>query len=207
MKQHFGGTLLGLVLGFTAGLAVALAVAVFISKVPVPFLNKDPAQQPLSEAAEARKNLGWNPNAPLAGRNPARAASAIAEEAPNNAAAASAGAAPGTRARPMAALAPAAKPGADPIAEIAKARSSTTPADPFIYFVQAGAFRNAEDADAQKAKLSLLGIESKISEREQAGRAVFRVRSGPFERHEDADKVRERLEGASFDAVLVRVQR
>jgi cell division protein FtsN len=207
MKKHSGSTLLGLVLGFTAGLAVALAVAVFISKVPVPFLYKDPAQQPLSEAAETRKNQGWNPNAPLAGKNPARAASAVLGESPRPAAAASSNPPLAAPVRPVVAAASAAKPGADPIAEIAKARSSATPADPFIYFVQAGAFRNAEDADAQKAKLSLLGVESKVSEREQAGRAVFRVRSGPFERHDEAEKVRERLEGANFDAVLVRVQR
>ncbi len=207
MKQQSGGTLLGLVLGFTAGLAVALAVAVFISKVPVPFLIKDPAQLPLSEAAEAKKNQDWNPNASLAGKNPARAAAAAVGEASSPAGAASAGSASSALVRPALATASAARPGVDPIAQIAKAKSSATPADPFIYFVQAGAFRTAEDADAQKAKLSLLGVETRVSEREQAGRAVFRVRSGPYEQRDDADKVRERLEGASVEAVLVRVQR
>ncbi len=205
MKQQSGGTLLGLVIGFTAGLAVALAVAVFISKVPVPFLTKDPAQQPLSEAAETKKNQNWNPNAPLAGKHASRPALATVGEA--SIPAASSSAAPHANARAGPAAATAARSGADAIADIAKARSSATPADPFIYFVQAGAFRSAEDADAQKAKLSLLGIESRVSEREQAGRAVYRVRSGPYEQRDAADKVRERLEGASVEAVLVRVQR
>jgi cell division protein FtsN len=35
---------------------------------------------------------------------------------------------------------------------------------------------------------------------------VHRVRLGPFERREEADKVRERLDGGS-SAVVVRVQR
>lgn len=200
-KQH-GGTFLGLVIGLMIGLALALIVAVFISKVPVPFLDKDPSRQGLTEAAEAKKNQGWNPNAPLAGKNPARAASASGVTSP---AAVSAPAAATSAAPPAAEVAGAKS--ADPIADLARAKSSAKEADPFLYFIQVGAYRNAEDANAQKAKLSLLGIETKVSEREQAGRAVFRVRAGPFEQREEAEKARERVESASFEAVLVRVQR
>lgn len=197
MNKQYGGTFFGIVIGLMIGLALALIVAVFISKVPVPFLVKDPSQQGLSEAAEAKKNQGWNPNAPLAGKNPARPASA------SGVASAAAALVPvaATSATP-----PAAK-SADPIADLARAKSSASPADPFLYFIQVGAFRSAEDANAQKVKLSLLGIETKVSEREQSGRAVFRVRAGPFEQREEAEKARERVEGASFEAVLVRVQR
>jgi cell division protein FtsN len=79
--------------------------------------------------------------------------------------------------------------------------------DPFTYFVQAGAFKSANDADAQKAKLSMMGIEAKVSEREQAGRAIFRVRSGPFDDKEQAEKIKARLDANGMDAALVRVQR
>ena len=205
MNKQLGGTFLGIVIGLMLGLALALVVAVFISKVPVPFLDRDPTQQGLSEAAEAKKNQGWNPNAALAGKNPARPASASGAASVASAEAASAPLAAPSVTRP-ASEAAAAKP-VDPIADLARAKSSASPADPFLYFIQIGAFRSAEDANAQKAKLSLLGIETKVSEREQAGRAVFRVRSGPFEQREEAEKVRERVEGASFEAVLVRVQR
>ena len=51
--------------------------------------------------------------------------------------------------------------------------------DPFDYFVQAGAFRTQQDADAQRAKLAMLGWEARVSEREQNGRNVFRVRVAP----------------------------
>ena len=68
-------------------------------------------------------------------------------------------------------------------------------AEPFSYFVQAGAFRTPEDAEAQRAKLSLMGLEAKVTEREQAGRTVFRVRVGPFDRKDDADKAKLRLDG------------
>jgi cell division protein FtsN len=79
--------------------------------------------------------------------------------------------------------------------------------DPFTYFVQAGAFKSAADADAQKAKLSMMGIEAKVSEREQAGRAIFRVRSGPFDDKDQAEKIKARLDANGMDAALVRVQR
>ncbi|MFY8014147.1 MAG: SPOR domain-containing protein, partial [Limnohabitans sp.] len=79
--------------------------------------------------------------------------------------------------------------------------------DPFTYFVQAGAFKSAADADAQKAKLSMMGIEAKVSEREQAGRTIFRVRSGPFDDKDQAEKIKARLDATGMDAALVRVQR
>jgi cell division protein FtsN len=85
--------------------------------------------------------------------------------------------------------------------------SPNTAAEPFMYFVQAGAFRTPEDAEAQRARLSLQGIDAKVTEREQAGRTVYRVRSGPFNKEEDADRVKDKLSATGLDAALVRVQR
>jgi cell division protein FtsN len=96
---------------------------------------------------------------------------------------------------------------ADPLGDLAKARAGSSTVEPFIYFVQVGAFRNAEDAESQRAKLSLGGVEARVTEREQSGRAVFRVRVGPFDRKEDADKSKERLESNGLDTALVRVAR
>jgi cell division protein FtsN len=103
---------------------------------------------------------------------------------------------------------------ADPLGDLVKARAKSgaasaqanTPA-PFTYFIQVGAFRTPEDAEAQRAKLSLAGIETKISEREQSGRTVYRVRMGPFDKREEADTAKARLDGAGIDTALVRVQR
>jgi cell division protein FtsN len=100
---------------------------------------------------------------------------------------------------------------------LARAKAAGTPApaaagaaagaDPFLYFIQAGAFRTPEDAEAQRAKLSLIGLEAKVTEREQSGRTVYRVRIGPFERKEEADKQKERLEAGGVETALVRQQR
>jgi len=40
MKKQLGGTILGFIIGVVVGLAAALAVAVYVTKVPVPFMNK-----------------------------------------------------------------------------------------------------------------------------------------------------------------------
>jgi cell division protein FtsN len=107
------------------------------------------------------------------------------------------------------ATASAAKPGsADPLGDLAKAKANIADgADPFIYFVQAGAYSSPDDAEAQRAKLSMAGFEAKVTEREQSGRTVFRVRVGPLNVRAEADKAKEKLDGAGFETAIVRVQR
>ena len=100
----------------------------------------------------------------------------------------------------------------DPLGDLVASRTgnaapSSATADPFTYFVQAGAFRTQDDADAQRARLSLMGVEARVTEREQAGRTVYRVRVGPFQNKDAADRVKGRLDGNGFDSALVRVQR
>lgn len=206
MRKQRGGTLLGLVIGALIGLGAALAVAVYITKVPVPFMNKSQSRNPDSDAAEAKKNRDWNPNAPLAGKTPVKPLPAASGEVGNMPAPATATA---PRAGPSAPARPAVS--ADPLGDLAKARADAAPAvsgvDPFSYFVQAGAFRTPEDAEQQRAKLMLLGVQAKVSEREQSGRTVYRVRVGPFDKKDDADKVKERLDSNSIETALVRVQR
>jgi len=40
MNQQRGSTLVGFIIGLVVGLAVALGVAVYVTKVPMPFMNK-----------------------------------------------------------------------------------------------------------------------------------------------------------------------
>lgn len=213
MKQkQRGNTLVGIIIGIVVGLAAALAVAVYVTKVPVPFLNKGPTRSAEQDAAESRKNQNWDPNAPLYGKNPAKPlppAPGIPSTATPPATKASEPAKDTARSgeKPPEAPAVTGRPApADPLGDLAAARAGSG-TDPFLYFVQAGAFRTAEDAEAQRAKLSLMGIEAKVSEREQSGRQVYRVRVGPFSNRDDADRNKEKLDAGGFDTALVRVQR
>jgi cell division protein FtsN len=73
--------------------------------------------------------------------------------------------------------------------------------------VQAGAYARSEEAEQQRARLGLSGLAARVTEREQSGRTVYRVRVGPYERKDDADSAKERLEGEGIEAALVRVQK
>ena len=204
MKNNQRGSIvIGIIIGVVLGLAAALAVAVYVTKVPVPFLNKGQSRTAEQDAAEVRKNRDWDPNAGLYGKNPAKPltpAPGVIAPAPPVATI------PAPAIPPPASAPKAAARAADPLGELAAARLSVG-TDPFFYFVQAGAFRTPEDAEAQRAKLSLMGVDAKVTEREQSGRQVFRVRVGPFERKEDADRNKERLEASGVETALVRVQR
>ena len=80
-------------------------------------------------------------------------------------------------------------------------------AEPFIYYVQAGAFSSPDDAEQQRAKLALQGFAAKITQREQSGRTVHRVRLGPFDSQADAEGQQERVKALGVDAALVRLER
>lgn len=198
-NRQAGSVIVGIIIGVVLGLAAALAVAVYVTKVPIPFVNKGQSRSAEQDAAETRKNRDWDPNAALYGKNPAKPA----PPAPGIAPAPPVATIP---APPIVLDKPATRPGGDPLGELASARAAAN-ADPFFYFVQAGAFRTPEDAEAQRAKLSLIGVDAKVSEREQSGRQVFRVRVGPFDRKEDADRQKEKLESTGVETALVRVQR
>ena len=207
IQSQRGGTLLGLVLGLVIGLTIALGVAMYVTKVPMPFSNKNQSRSADQDAVEAQKNKDWNPNGAIQSKP-------VTPEVPADATATNPNTpAPAVTADPLATSVPApaipatAVTTPPPAATPQPANKAPATNDPFTYFVQAGAFKSAADADAQKAKLSMMGIESKVSEREQAGRAIFRVRSGPFDDKDQAEKIKARLDANGMDAALVRVQR
>jgi cell division protein FtsN len=211
MKQQNGGTILGFIIGLVVGLAVALAVAVYVTKVPIPFIDKGQSRNADQDVAESQKNKNWDPNSPLYGKNPAKPS--VPASAPLEASSATVSL-PTSEVKPVEAAdkskaKPDARPAstADPLGDLVKARAGNAAAEPFLYFVQVGAFRSPEDAESQRAKLSLSGVEAKVTEREQVGRTVYRVRVGPFDKKEEADKIKEKLDAAGHETALVRVQR
>jgi cell division protein FtsN len=222
-RRQRGNLAIGLIVGIVLGLGVALGIAVYVTKVPIPFVTKMQRGSADQDQAEARRNKDWDPNAPLAGKAGTRPAAPPAPAPAPSATPPEAAAGPATSeiaplpnapvplviappASRTAKPAPLPPPSDDPIGDIARAKSGMG-TDPFIYFVQAGAFRTSADAEAQRAKLSLMGVESKVTEREQSGRTVFRVRAGPFANRDAADSLNDRLKNSGMDAALVRVQR
>jgi cell division protein FtsN len=76
-----------------------------------------------------------------------------------------------------------------------------------VFFVQAGAFVQANDAEQQRAKLAMQGFNAKVYERDNQGRIVYRVRIGPFDAKADADKLQAEVQAAGLEAAVVRAQR
>jgi cell division protein FtsN len=212
-----GGFVMGLIVGLLLGLALALAVALYVTKAPVPFVNKVQQRTPEQDAAEVERNKNWDPNAPLASKPaaPRPAASAPAAIPPGINPVPPPGITP-VPPRAGSAVAEPARPQRDPAAilsgresaPIAIAPQSAKPGvDPFLYFVQVGAFSKPEDAEAQRAKLAMLGYAAKVTERDQSGRLMYRVRLGPYPMREEAEAAQAKLQSGGETAALVRVER
>lgn len=232
-RHSLGGTLIGFVLGLLVGLGAALAVAVYVTRVPIPFVDRGLSRSAEDDAKEAERNKGWNPNRNIGGvatpgaaapTAPAGNEGAISVPPADGRALPPTGNAPrdplgdlvtSRIGQPGAATAPvtaAAKPAATAPAATAPAPAAQgaeagVGPDPMTYYVQAGAFRNADEAEAQRARLAMLGISASIDEREQSGRTLYRVRVGPFAQKALAELTIEQLQVNRVSAVLVPVQR
>jgi cell division protein FtsN len=207
LQSQRGGTFLGFILGLVIGLGVALGVAMYVTKVPTPFSNKNQPRSAEQDAVESQKNKDWNPNSVLQPKAPASAPEqgAVTPMPAPAAMPTPAGEAARSEVKPAVQ--------ADPLGDLAKAKGGlATPAgsnagEPFSYFIQVGAYRNPAEAESQKAKMALMGLDAKVSEREQAGRTVYRVRLGPFEDKAVADRMHTKLDNAHVESTIVRIQR
>lgn len=245
-----GGTILGFILGLLVGLGAALGVAMYVTNVPVPFLNRAGTRDSSQNVQEAEHNRDWDPNASMQGRSarpnshtgpvtpaatpsttPATTSSSAATTTPlatstrgvpttpvaSGAQQSASTSTPATATKPVTPPAVAVSPSraGDPLGELVASRAASSAsapapapsADGFEYFVQAGAFSSQADADAQRARLAILGWQARISEREQSGKTVFRVRVGPFDKRDQAEQLKDNLAQTKVDSTLVRVQR
>jgi cell division protein FtsN len=197
-----GGTLVGFLAGLLLGLAVAVAVAVFVTRAPVPFMNKagrgpDRIAEPKSPAEAP------DPNKPLYSKNrPALPAETAPPPAPVEE----------DRGSILDRLF--GKGAAESAAEAARAagqapakgedRGADSRTGGGTYVLQAGAYRSAEDADGMKAKLALLGFEARVLTAEVNGQTMYRVRVGPYAQLDDMNRARSRLAENGIEAAVVR---
>jgi cell division protein FtsN len=192
-----GGTLTGLIIGLIIGLAIAVGVAMTIMKTPLPFVDK------IGKQAQPAGELG-DPNKTLPGGARERRESLNDTEGPAEMPMPLPAAVPKKSA--PAALAPATPAALSPgsAAELPNASAPTGSAD-FTYYLQAGAFRELQDAEATKARLALMGVAATIAERKSEVGTLYRVRVGPFAEVEAMNRARVRLSDNGVDAAVVRV--
>jgi cell division septation protein DedD len=193
-NKQTGATLLGFIAGLVLGLGVAVGVAVYITRVPAPLVNK--VKPPTEMVNPAANGDLPDPNKPLYATPRAEPGTATANAAPT---------APLEPAR-GAALPPA--PGLMPASTstVATRPGESTPIDTMRYLLQAGAYHSADDADAVRARLAMLGLDAKVVPRDQDGSTLYRVRLGPYGRIEDLDKIRQMLATNGIDVQVVTIK-
>jgi cell division protein FtsN len=195
-----GGTTAGLIIGLIIGLLIAVGIAMTIMKTPLPFIDKigkpsqsggdlgDPNKSLQSNARESRDSASNNSAATPAATPAPAAATAEPKRAP--------AAAP----TPPATSRQNEKPATTPAPEPSSAGGGS-----FTYYLQAGAFRERQDAEATKARLALMGVAATIAERKSELGTLYRVRVGPFDDVEGMNRARVRLSDNGVDAAVVRV--
>ncbi len=72
------------------------------------------------------------------------------------------------------------------------------------YLLQAGSFRQAEDADRRRAELILLGLDAKVEETNGDNGRWFRVYVGPFQSRSKLAKARSQTAQQGIDTLLLK---
>ena len=168
--------------------ASAVAQAASAASAPAPVVVVQPV--PPRRSASAPVALA---SAPRSTRDPAAILSGREPGSPSTAGS------PGNPGSTVQAILPPAVPTAPRVTEAKEAR----PAAVQGFQVQAGAYSSATEAEQQRARLALQGYSARLHEREINGRMVYRVRIGPFDTRNEADKLREQLQSAGVDAILI----
>ena len=191
-----GGTTAGLIIGLIIGLLIAVGIAMTIMRTPLPFIDK------IGKPSQSTGDLG-DPNKSL------QSSARESRDAAANTAAAPPAPPPDAAVEPKRPATPAAsarqneKPATSPapVAEPAPSAGSGG----FTYYLQAGAFRERQDAEATKARLALMGVAATIAERKSDMGTLYRVRVGPFDDVEGMNRARVRMSDNGVDAAVVRV--
>lgn len=230
VKKQFGGTILGFILGLIIGLGIAVVVALAINKGATPFTNKlgkseKPAEPTAGQISDPNKPLHGNKEAakeaakafakePIGSTKPADGDTEVAKVDPK----------PANPANPpeakvenkpdnKAEVKPDVKTAVVDKAAADKAKKPESTAKPealdekWIYYLQAGAFRENTDAENTRAKLALLGFEAAISERVGDNGVLYRVRIGPYSQVEAMNRVRSKLNENGVDVAVIRNQK
>ena len=68
-------------------------------------------------------------------------------------------------------------------------------------YLQTGSFQNVDDADNQKTKLALMGVEASVQQVMLQDRVWYRVRLGPFRKMDEVNNMRSDLAKQGIEAV------
>ena len=218
-KKNGGSSLItGLLLGLFVGIAIAVVVALFINRSGSPFKNDKTT--PADAVGSAPAATVTAPEVLLPGNgkelNPPVVPNAVENTVASKPTPATASEErfdfykmlpeanekPAVEAKPTPVKASAVKAATD-----TKPTASAAPKEEPMKaaWLQVGAFKEEGDADNLKAKLALIGIESKIITSDVPDKGIWhRVRVGPFNSATEMDTVRKQLKTNGIDSAVIK---
>jgi cell division protein FtsN len=188
-------TLFGFFAGLVLGLGIAALTAVYLTKAPLPFVNKvqRSTENVTPDSGDPNRSL-FSPHIPTAQAPSGTGAATPAEVAGNV----------GVSPLPSG---PAASPGAAPqAADPGAANQDATAETGGRLMLQVGAYKSADDADVARARLALLGLDAKVTEVQSDGTTLYRVRLGPYGRLDDLNGIRRTLSENGMEPQLVHLR-
>ena len=190
-RKSGSSLLVGLLIGLVLGLVVALGVAWYINKMPSPFTPRS------------------NPPGPPAKFESPKAAPTQSAKVEDKAPAKSEKSEKAGEDKPrfdFYKILPGTEE-ATPDKSAKDAVKGSTPAGKEAFFLQAGSFQNAPDADNLKATLALLGYEAAIETTTLPDKGVWhRVRIGPYTSVEELNRTRDALKRSGVQTALVKAR-
>ncbi|HRC60460.1 MAG TPA: SPOR domain-containing protein [Candidatus Propionivibrio aalborgensis] len=183
-RKSGGGMLVGIFLGLVLGVLCAAGVVWYIFKTPPPFSNKgqpSPSAAQQAGATVAPLALPGKPGDPVP-QNGDKPRFDFYKILPGNAEAI-----------------PDPKP-----TEVVKDKGEKENMLKESVYLQTGSFQNVDDADNQKTKLALMGVEASVQQVMLQDRVWYRVRLGPFRKMDEVNNMRSDLAKQGIEASLVR---
>ena len=197
-RRSFGNTLIGLFVGLVIGVLAAAGVVWYVFKTPAPLSSKYQAtvNAPATPAgtAPAPMALPGKPGDPIPQAADDKPRFDFYKILPGNGEAT-----PDTK--PVASKPNEPKP-TDANKDKETKEAKETLKEPV--FLQTGSFQNAGDADNQKARLAMMGVEASVQQVMLQDKVWYRVRLGPFKKIEDVNAVRADLARQGVDANIVK---
>jgi cell division protein FtsN len=209
-RRHgaIGGTLIGVFIGIIVGLGMAATVAYWLMKnnpaLPMPSFSRD-AHEPARDAAKVAKADDKprfdfykilpgveEPKVQAAPAHAERGDRAVVEQAKERVS---------DRTADRAATA-----SAPPVANVVAAVDPTarTPKPNDRFWLQAGSFSTAPDAENLRARLALSGWEAMVQPGALPDRSVrYRVRLGPYDNADELGRMKSELAKRGFDVAVI----
>lgn len=176
-RRNGSSLLAGILIGLILGLGIALGVAWYINKMPNPFSSSRPPSK--AETTKAPP--------PQVARSDEKAATAQDSK---------------PRFDFYKIL-----PGEEGDKQPGEQPKASTAAPKDAFFLQAGAFQNAPDADNLKARLALLGVEASIETSAVPDKGIWhRVRIGPYTSVEELNRTRDTLKQNGVQTTLIKLR-